>query len=111
MRCRKQILLFFCILCCLGAVYVPLLVAGYAIAISIEAVWNGHMNLGQSVVLAVMSCGIVWSSPILVWYVDRKARRHRVDHGGADGQTQSKWRGLGSWGQGAPVRPDGPQRD
>lgn len=111
MRRRKQILLFFCILCCFGAVYVPLLVAGYAIAISTEAVWNGQRNLGQSAVLVAVSCGIIWTSPILVWYLARKVRRHRVDHGSANGQTQSKRRGLGSWVQGAPVRPDGPRRD
>jgi hypothetical protein len=64
---------------CLAAIYVPLLVAGYAIALYVEAVWNGQTNLAQSAALVAGIGGILWISPIPVWYLVRQVRRHRVD--------------------------------
>ncbi len=69
MRHRKRALVFFCALLCLVAVYVPLLIGGYALAVALEALWHGQETVVQSALPVAAICGIAWLSPVLAWYI------------------------------------------
>jgi hypothetical protein len=115
MQRQKQVLACFCVLLCLAAIYVPLFVAGYAVAIAIQAVWNGQTDLAQSALLVTLICGILWISPIPAWHLAGAIRRRRVDRRSAAGQTQPRperlqsW--LQSWLQRASIWPDSTRKD
>ena len=66
-RRGRQALLFFSGLLCLAAVYVPLLLAGWATAMAIEALSRGQFHLSLSYLLAATICGMIWLLPIPVW--------------------------------------------
>jgi formate hydrogenlyase subunit 3/multisubunit Na+/H+ antiporter MnhD subunit len=74
MRRRKQVLSFCCVLLCLAAIYVPLLIGGYALAIVMEALWNRQQNVAQSALLVAVICGIAWLLPISAWYLAQRLR-------------------------------------
>ena len=71
----RQVLLCACVLFCLAAIYVPLLVAGYAVSIAIEALWSGQLGLGVRAILIALVCGVLWLTPIPGWYLVRKVFR------------------------------------
>ena len=69
MRRARPVLLFFCGLLDWVALYAPLLIAGWATAIAIEALSSGQFSLGLSSLLVAASCGMIWLLPIPAWYL------------------------------------------
>lgn len=67
MRRARPVLLFFSGLLCLAALYAPLLIAGWATAIAIEALSSGQFSKGLSSLLVAAICGMIWLLPVPVW--------------------------------------------
>jgi hypothetical protein len=66
-RRGRPVLLFFSGLLCLAVLYAPLVIAGWATAIAIEALSSGQFSKGLSSLLVAAICGMIWLVPVPAW--------------------------------------------
>jgi hypothetical protein len=68
-RRGRAVLLFFSGLLCLAVLSAPLLTAGWATAIAIEALSSGQFSVGLSSLWVAAFCVLIWLLPVPIWWL------------------------------------------
>jgi hypothetical protein len=74
-RRGRAVLLFFSGLLCLAVLYAPLLIAGWATAIAIEALSSGEFSVGLSSLWVAAIYGMIWLLPVPAWFLIMRVHR------------------------------------